>query len=117
MLLGALVLTSVSAQAHAQARQTPRAQRPAISLDDAALAQRRGLSLHQNGRWGLNLNTQQPVGREANLGDVDAGAYYRLTPRMRIGGSVGLAERRPDPARPEPQRSQPRVRLETIFRF
>ena len=117
VVLGALAIASVGAQAHAQSRgpAPTRAQRPA---DNAALAQRRGLTLNQSGRWGLNLDTQQPIGREANLGDVNAGAYFRLTPSLRVGGSVGLGERRLDPARPTPeQRSQPRVRLETIFRF
>lgn len=79
---------------------------------------RRGLQLNAEGRWGLNLNVEQPVGREADWNDVDATASYRLTPSLRLRGTVGLGEARPDPARPaQPERDQPRVRLETIFRF
>ena len=53
------------------------------------------------------------------LGDVEAGAYYRVNPRLRVGATAGLAEPEADPASP-PQterRAAPRFRLESIFRF
>ncbi|MBW8304303.1 MAG: hypothetical protein K0M78_10245 [Brevundimonas sp.] len=77
------------------------------------------LRFTERGRWGLDLNLSQPVGRESNLGDVEAGAYYRVNPRLRVGATAGLAEPEADPARP-PQterRTAPRFRLESIFRF
>lgn len=82
-------------------------------------AQRRGLRLTESGRWGLDLNMNQPVGRETDWGDVEAGAYYRLNDRLRVGAAAGLATPETDPARvPESNsRAQPRVRLETIFKF
>ncbi len=80
---------------------------------------RRGLRFNENGRWGLNLNFSQPVGRESELGDVEAGAYYRLSPRLRVGAAAGLSAPETDPARaPETdRRTQPRLRLESIFKF
>ena len=77
------------------------------------------LRFTERGRWGLDLNLSQPVGRESNLGDVEAGAYYRVNPRLRVGATAGLAEPEADPAS-APQtdrRAAPRFRLESIFRF
>ena len=107
-----------------------RARTPSVNLSDIAAqssttpatpAQRRGLRFNENGRWGLNFNLNQPVGREADWGDVEAGAYYRLSPRLRVGAAANLASPEVDPARaPESaadRRAAPRVRLETIFKF
>jgi len=77
------------------------------------------LRFTERGRWGLDLNLNQPVSRERNLGDVEAGAYYRVNPRLRVGAAAGLAEPDADPARARDpdQRAAPRFRLESIFRF
>lgn len=120
--LGLLAFVGGAAEASAQARSRA----PAVTLSEASSAQRsvpatprRGLRWNENGRWGLDFNLNQPVGRETDWGDVEAGAYYRLSPRLRVGAAAGLATPEPDPARaPETdRRAQPRVRLETLFRF
>ena len=120
-LLGAVALVTVAGQASAQSRSRA----PAVSLAEATAAQRatptprRGLRWNDNGRWGLNFNLNQPTGREAQWGDVEAGAFYSVTPRLSVGAAAGLGKADQDPARaPETdRRSQPRVRLESIFRF
>lgn len=114
----ALAMASVAATAHAQTQPRPRAESPvAGNLTDPA-AGRRALQWSADGRWGLNLQVQQPIGREADWSDVEAGAFFRVSPSVRVGGSVDLGESRADPARPaQDPRSQPRVRLETTFRF
>ena len=86
---------------------------------NAPAPQRRGLRLNDNGRWGLDFNLNQPVGRETDWGDVEAGAYYRLNDRLRVGAAAAVSTPEADPARaPETNgRAQPRVRLETIFKF
>lgn len=95
--------------------------RPALSLAEAqrSVPQRRVLQFRESGRWGLDLGVSQPVGRETEWGDVEAGAYYRVNPRLRLGASAGLGRAEPDPARAaeSDRRAQPRVRLESIFRF
>lgn len=123
--LAGLALVGMADVAAAQSRSRA----PAVNLTEAAnaaqrtgaqpAAQRRGLRFNENGRWGLNLNLNQPVGRETDLGDVEAGAYYRLSPRLRVGAAAGLAAPETDPARaPETdRRTQPRLRLESIFKF
>jgi hypothetical protein len=73
----------------------------------------------EHGRWTLKLDLDQPVGRATQWNDVQAGAYFRVTPQLRVGGAVGIGG---DPENPinksqtQPQ-ATPRVRLETAFKF
>ena len=120
----ALTATAFDASAQSSARDTARSavQTSPTVRNDLVSPQdgpRRGLQWNEDGRWGLNLNLSQPVGREADWSDVQAGAYYRLNPRLRVGAAASLSEPQTDPARPveSDRRSQPRVRLVTNFRF
>ena len=122
--MAALTATAFDASAQSSARETARSavQTSPTVRNDLVSPQdgpRRGLQWNEDGRWGLNLNLSQPVGREADWSDVQAGAYYRLNPRLRVGAAASLSEPQTDPARPveSDRRAQPRVRLETIFRF
>lgn len=126
-LAGGVTLLVMADVASAQAAGGPaRTRAPAVSLNEAQAARAAAaqpgssrLRFTERGRWGLDLNLSQPVGRESNLGDVEAGAYYRVNPRLRVGAAAGLAEPEADPAR-APQtdrRAAPRFRLESIFRF
>ncbi len=116
-----MATTAMAASTSAVAQSTS-----AVSLSEAQAAQRnapapqrRGLRLNDRGRWGLDFNLNQPVGRETDWGDVEAGAYYRLNDRLRVGAAAAVSTPEADPARaPETNgRAQPRVRLETIFKF
>jgi len=71
------------------------------------------------GRWGLMLNVQQPESRAATPNDIQAGAYYRITPSLRVGGSLAFGEQQVMPGpKPNPaDTGQPRVQLETKFKF
>lgn len=124
----AVVLATVVFAAASPVLAAPQSQNraPSVSLSEAQAAQRnaptqqrRGLRLNDSGRWGLDFNLNQPVGRETEWGDVEAGAYYRLNDRLRVGAAAAVASPEADPARaPETNgRAQPRVRLETIFKF
>jgi len=124
--VAACALSAGLAVADAAHAQSTRRAAPTVSLSEAAAAQdaaqqtqRRGLRLNQSGRWGLDFNLNQPVGRESSWGDVEAGAYYRLSPRLRVGAAAAVGSPETDPARaPETdRRSQSRFRLETIFKF
>lgn len=72
----------------------------------------------RKGRWGLKLGVEQRTDRLGEWRDVQPGLYYKLTPRLHIGGAVSLA---PNPLinqrMVEPQGAAPRVRLETTFKF
>ena len=70
-----------------------------------------------NGRWGLKLDMEQPLGRDMDWKDVKAGAYLKLTPSIRVGGSVGLGDKLAQPQKITPDDTAPRVHLETAFKF
>ncbi len=69
-------------------------------------------------RWGLKLGVEQHTDRDVQWKDVAPGVYYKITPRLHIGGAVSLA---PDDLESQklldPQMPAPRVRLETTFKF
>jgi ABC-type glycerol-3-phosphate transport system substrate-binding protein len=69
-------------------------------------------------RWGFTLNMQQPDTRQSTWNDIQAGAYYRITPSLRVGGAFALGDQQqlgPKPGAPEA--GQPRVQFETKFKF
>ncbi len=69
----------------------------------------------RKGRWGLMLDIT-PRGADAQARDLEAGAFFRVTPQLRVGGAVGVVQ--PTPARkPGDSEETPRVRLETAFKF
>jgi hypothetical protein len=72
-------------------------------------------------RWGLKLGMDSRVDRDTQLRDVAPGVFYKLTPRLHIGGSMTLAPDNGQALEPQwmtkPQAPNPRVRLETTFRF
>ena len=70
------------------------------------------------GRFGFTLDVTQPAGRTATPNDVSAGAYVRITPSVRVGGAVALGEQDLTPQRNRARPAdQPKVRLETKFKF
>lgn len=71
-----------------------------------------------SGHWGFKLRLDQPVSRPTQTKDMEAGAYYKVTPGLRVGGAVGLADK-PQPLDQNPQDDQvaPRVKLETTLKF
>ena len=69
------------------------------------------------GRWGVTLNLDQPAGRDMNSNDVQAGAYFRITPSLRVGGAVALGDKEVPTYRSTQPQGQPRVRLETALNF
>ncbi|HEX4711410.1 NtrZ family periplasmic regulatory protein [Phenylobacterium sp.] len=71
------------------------------------------------GHWGVVLNLQQPEARAATANDIQAGAYYRITPSLRVGGSLAFGEEQvtPGPKPAVPEAGQPRVQLDAKFKF
>jgi len=70
------------------------------------------------GRFGFTIDVQQPDARPSTPNDVSAGAYFRITPSVRVGGSVALGEQDLTPQRNQSRPAdQPKVRLETKFKF
>jgi hypothetical protein len=72
------------------------------------------------GRWGLKLDVNQDQAKPSGWNDVDAGAYFKISPSVRVGGSVGFGEKSKPLQLKETEsekEKQPRVRLETTFKF
>jgi len=69
------------------------------------------------GRWGLKLDMEQPVRGEMALKDVQAGAYFKVTPSLRVGGAVNLGDRDQVSRELAPRQAAPRVRLESSLKF
>ena len=118
LVLSATIATLLgSTAAHAQ---TERAKGMDFTVRSEALPQG-GKTLKwglQNGRWGVSLNLDQPTGRDVQLNDVQAGAFYSVTPSLRVGGAVALGEKEePTFKKTQPTDATPRVRLETALKF
>ena len=71
------------------------------------------------GRFGFTLRMQQPETRPVSPNDVEAGAYFRITPSIQVGGAVALGEQELTPrgSRQVPEAEQPKVRLESKLKF
>ena len=125
----ALILTGSAATAFAQAK--PHAVAPDFSVKNDFTSAAAGVQYPtddkrtlrwdaKKGRWGLKLDLDQPSSREMEMQDVQAGAYFKVTPSIRVGGAVSLGETTP-PAQAARKAQQadtaPRVRLETAFKF
>lgn len=119
-LFGAALLVSAASTAHAE---TAKAKTTEFSVrsETSALSPQGAKTLKwdtRKGRWGITLNLEQPAERDMQWNDVQAGAYFRVTPSLRVGGAVALGEKEaPLYRKTEPQDAAPRVRLETAFKF
>jgi hypothetical protein len=73
----------------------------------------------RKGRWGVTLNLDQSDARPTSNNDVQAGAYYRITPSIRVGGAVAFGDEgvKPGPKKIGAEEGRPRVRLESSFKF
>ncbi len=113
-LAAALLLTGAST---ALCAETPISQNP--NAFDGPGTPHKSLQLDATGRWTLRLDIAPSVGEQVSgIKDVEAGAFFHITPSMRVGGSVGLGDRQADVQRILPQDTEsPRVHLETKFKF
>jgi hypothetical protein len=123
-LCAAALLVGVPVCARAESAAAPTT--PAQSQNPNAFAApgdattRKSLQWDTSGRWTLKLDMDEPVGRDMQWKDVQAGALFHITPSVRIGGSVGLGDRLISPDKIVPQDTTtggPRVHLETKFKF
>ena len=119
-LIGAALLVSGASTAHAQTAKkttdfTVRSESSTMTSSQGTKSLKWGAG---KGRWGVSLNLDQRGERDTQWNDVQAGAYFRVTPSLRVGGAVALGEKEaPSYKKTEPQDSAPRVRLETAFKF
>ncbi len=93
--------------------------RPRSSLVEenrlGAPATTNSFKFNEKGRWNFDLDINEPAYRERKLNDVEAGAFFRINPSLRLGGSVRLDDMKKE--RPTPDEPSPRVRLITKYKF
>jgi len=96
-----------------------------ISESSTTLGSKKQSKIYQfnlKGKWGVKFDVNQPEAHQSGLNDIDAGAFYKISPSVRVGGTLGFGEKT-DPLEPEAltqaktTSTQPRVRLETSFKF
>ena len=70
-------------------------------------------------KWGLKLDMDQQLGLPQTFTnrDVQAGAFYKITPSFRVGGSVRLGAVNDSPQPSLPTDTGPKLRLETALKF
>lgn len=71
-------------------------------------------------RWGVKLDLDPQVGRPLSYTerDVQAGAFFKVSPSLRVGGAVSLGAVNQEPRSTTiPADRPPKVRLETAFKF
>lgn len=119
-LLGAALLVSGATAAHAETPKKP-TEFTVRSETSAALSSQGNKSLKwdaRKGRWGVSFNLDQRTERDQQWNNVQAGAYFRVTPSLQVGGAVALGDKEQSVyKKTEPVDSAPRVRLETAFKF
>jgi hypothetical protein len=129
LMAAALTTVLLAAAAVAHAETAKPLDMPSVSTHDALapdasqwgpLAGRRSLQWDtKTGHWGFKLDLDQQVGRPLSYSDRDiqAGAFYKITPSFRLGGTVSLGSTTQTPQALIPADKAPRVRLETSLKF
>jgi phosphate-selective porin len=121
VVLAASALISAAAGAAYAADKSPKPMDFTVKSEPTTVAPNAGRNMRFDafkGRFGLVLGIQQPDGRPATPNDVSAGAYFRITPSVRVGGSVALGDQDLTPQRNQARPAdQPKVRLESTFKF
>lgn len=123
--IGVLLATAALLSAAGGAAQAADKGKPidfTVRAEPASVAPGAGKTLTwdaRKGRWGLTLGVGQSDVRQSTMSDVQAGAYYRISPSLRVGGAVALGDQQLTgaPKNLTPGEGQPRVRLETAFKF
>lgn len=123
---GALVLFGTAGNAYAETAKPRNATAPAAAEAftvrgdfnaQAAAAQPNKILKWdtRKGRWGLKLD----LGSKADQWkDVEAGAFFRITPSLRVGGALGLENTKDAPVTKRgEEEAAPKVRLEGAFKF
>ena len=68
------------------------------------------------GRWDLNVAVDPALGERAAGNDVEAGAFFRIAPGLKVGAGVRLGDKALK-ERGIPEDRASRVKVETKFRF
>lgn len=68
-------------------------------------------------RWGLKFDVEQQSSAFSDWKNVQAGAYFKVTPSLRVGAGVSLSDTNSNVSPIGQTPAPPRVHLETAFKF
>lgn len=70
-------------------------------------------------RWGLKFDVEQQAGLGSEYKNVQAGAFFKVTPSLRVGAGVSLSDSQNNPSNnPLAQTpAPPKAHIETTFKF
>jgi hypothetical protein len=71
----------------------------------------------RKGHWGLKLDMDQSTFRDMGWNDVQAGAYYKVTPSLHVGGAFSMTSPQQNITPAIPQDRASGVKLEGAFKF
>lgn len=121
VLAASALISAAAGSAYAADKSAPKPMDFTVKSEPMTLAPNGGRNMKfdaSKGRFGIVLDILQPDGRATAPNDVSAGAYFRITPSVRVGGSVSLGEQDLTPRRNASRPAdQPKVRLESTFKF
>ena len=124
--MATLVLFGTATAAHAESAKPRTATAPAAAqaftvrgdFDAQAAAAQPNKVIQwdtKKGRWGLKLGLGS---LDAQWKNLEAGAFFRITPSLRVGGAVGVENNKDVPIRKaDEEEAAPKVRLEGAFKF
>jgi hypothetical protein len=124
--LSVVVMTAAGAAAHAESKGSPADNftvRDSFAPDPNAWGPQVGHRSLQwdskKAKWGLKLDMDQELGLPPNFSnrDVQAGAFYKITPAFRVGGSLRFGVTNDGVQPVIPNDKTPKVRLETALKF
>ncbi|HEX8232466.1 MAG TPA: hypothetical protein VF559_03850 [Caulobacteraceae bacterium] len=123
-LAAAILMGMAASAAHAETKAAPGASftgREAFTRDlNQWGPQRSARSLEwdaKKGKWGLKLDVERSQLRDMGWNEAGAGAYYKVTPGLRVGGGVSVRDQNSEGNGLAPRERAPRVKLETAFKF
>ena len=94
-----------------------------LDLSGLPLAsERSSVEIDAGSNWGVSLGfdrSSAPSARNESVDGLSAGAFFKVTPRMRVGGELGYRSQQSDPSglRPNDEIGSSQVKLESAFRF
>ena len=116
----ALFLAGTAADAASAQTRTDPGSKSSLAASDGRWGlpgAKKTLQLKDKGRWDVNVDVDPPLGRDPKLEDVEAGAFFRIAPSLKVGGAVSLSDKAARERGLPEDRSGPRVKLQTKFRF
>lgn len=90
----------------------------AVDMSGEALSEANEVELSAGQRWDFRFSVDsRRFDHEPEMDGVRAGAFFRITPRVRVGGELGIVSRDGNPLLAGRDEDAPQVKVESALRF